>query len=219
MSLRAFSSYDWFTISLVLVVIVLVLLKFINPGKYKLLTKLAYSNDYLSLKDKESRFFTTFEHLVIILAHLIAAQFVYFIVKDMSYVSSFNIYPFFKVLIIFTLLSLLSLLKYLLEKLVNKCLTDSDMLSYYQFYKQILWSYSIFLGLPFLIFIIYNPSGSPTILYISFGFMAVFYLLKILFLLYKNRSLLIRNWYYLILYLCALEIAPYFFLYKIFGVS
>ncbi len=219
MDLREFSSYDWFTISLVLVVIGFVLLKYINTSKYKLLKKLAYSNDYLSLKNKESRFFTAFEHLVIILAHLIAAQFVYFILKDIGYVSNFNIYPFFQVLIIFSIILLLSFLKFQLEKLVNKCMTDSYILTYYQFYKQIIWSYSIFLGIPFLIFIIYNPSGSLTILHISFGFMAGFYLLKMLFLVYKNRSLLIRNWYYFILYLCALEIAPYFFLYKILGVS
>ncbi|WP_304138277.1 DUF4271 domain-containing protein [Mesonia mobilis] len=32
----------------------------------------------------------------------------------------------------------------------------------------------------------------------------------------KNQSLITGNWFYFILYLCTLEIAPYFILYKVF---
>jgi len=218
LNLRDFFSHDWFTISLILIFISFVLLKYINIVKFNLFVKFAYSNDYFKLKDKEPRYFTTFDNLVIILAHLTAAQFVYFMIRDLNYLEIINIYPFFQVFIIFFLLLLLSFLKYQLEKFVNKCMTNSSFLSFYQFYKQIIWSYSILLGLPFLIFVIYNPSGSTSIVYVSLMLMAFFYGLKILILIYKNRSLLIRNWYYFILYLCALEIAPYFFLYKILGV-
>jgi hypothetical protein len=219
LTLRDFISYDWFTISLGLIFISVVLLKYINTAKFNLLVKFTYSNDYFKLKDKESRYFTTFDNLIIVLAHLTAAQFVYFLIKDLEYIEIINIYPFFEVVAIFFVLLLLSFVKHQLEKFVNKCMTNSNFLSYYQFYKQIIWSYAILLGLPFLIFVIYNPAGSLSVVYFSFVIMLIFYGFKTLILIYKNRSLLIRNWYYFILYLCALEIAPYFFLYKILGVS
>lgn len=187
-----------------------------NVVKYKLFFKFLYSNDYLKLKDKESRFFTPFDNLVIVIGHLIAAQFIYYLSSD--HLEYINIYPLFQVFVIFFVLLLLSFLKFQLEKFVNKCMTSSNFLSYYLFYKQIIWSYSIFLGLPFLIFVIYNPAGSPVIIEISFLVMAIFYSIKTLLFIYKNRRLLFRNWYYFILYLCTLEIAPYFFLYKILGV-
>jgi hypothetical protein len=218
LNLRQFTSFDWFTICLIVIFLGIVVLKSNNVIKFALFAKLAYSDDYFKLKDKELRFFSAFEMIAIVIAHLIITQFIYFLVKDLKLVSDLNLSSLTQVFFLFLIISFISFLKYQIENLVNKCITDSKILRHYQVYKQIIWSYSIYLGLPFLIMAAYYPSDNSTFLFLGLAITVAYYILKILIIIYKNRRLLIGNWYYFILYLCALEIAPYFFLYKIIGV-
>lgn len=219
MNLREITSYDWLTVSIILILVCIIILKNVNIIKFTLFAKLAYSDTYFKHKDKENRFFSSFEIVAILIAHIIVALFLYFIVKDFEFVSDLYFSPFMKLAIIFFTVSFFSFLKYQLEKLVNLCLTDNKMLSYYQVYKQIIWSYAIYLSLPFLIISAYSPLKKEVFLYAGLAIVGTYYVLKILLLIYKNRNLFIGNWYYFILYLCTLEIAPYFFLYKILGVQ
>lgn len=212
-------SYDWFTVSMVILFIGFALAKQLFRAKYIQFLKLGFSDAYFTVKLKESRFITNFEVLILILSHIVLAQIIYFIfLKSESY-NYFNFNPFLSISIIFLSLCLFSVVKFCLEKIINFVCCKTLFLNFYLFYKQIIWSYAIFLGLPFLIFEVYSPFSSVNFLYVSLTVMGVLFTFNLLIFAYKNLSLLISQWFYFILYLCTLEIAPYFFLYKIFAVD
>ena len=217
--LRNYESYDWFTLSLVLLFFGVILLKQYNVVKYFQFIKIGYSDEFWNSKLKESRLVSTFEIILFTLPHMIIAQIIYLFSDQLNMDVLLNFYPFFEVLILFFILSLFSFIKYHLERLINKSLNNSQFLNFYIHYKQVVWTYAVFLGLPFLILSIYLPYKKTEILILSLLIMGHFYMIKLIILGYKNRTELTTHWYYFILYLCTLEIAPYFFLYKIFAVE
>jgi hypothetical protein len=127
--------------------------------------------------------------------------------------------PLINLACIFMAISVFLFLKYHLEKLINYCYSNHNFLNIYLFYKQAIWSYAVFLALPLLTFFVYYPHSEANFLAIIITISGVYYLLNMVYFLYKNRSFAIRNWYYFILYLCALEIAPYYFLYNLFVIA
>ncbi|RRO16816.1 DUF4271 domain-containing protein [Flavobacteriaceae bacterium 14752] len=212
-------SYDWFALSIIVFLIGLVLVKQLYRNKYIQFARLGFSETYFSEKLKESKFITNFEVLIFTLSHFVLAQFAYIFVQKENLDISLNFNSYLNVLIIFLILTLFSVLKYYFEKAINFSLCNSSFLNYYLFYKQIIWSYAFFLGLPFLIFEVYSPFISVNFFIIGLVLIGLFFIINLLFFTYKNLSMLIKHWFYFILYLCTLEIAPYFFLYKIFAVD
>lgn len=217
--LRNLESYDWFTLSLILLLIGIILLKKYNVVKFLQFIKVGYSDIYWINKRKKGRYFSTFEVIIFLLPHLIISQILYLSIDNFNFKLLYEIYPLFNVLILFCFLCLFSFAKYYFEKLINICLGHIPALNFYLFYKQMVWAYAVLLGLPFLIISVYLPYKNFNIIPLSLYIMAGFYTFKIIGLAYKNRKKFTSHWYYIILYLCTLEIAPYFFLYKIFAVE
>lgn len=217
--LRDLSTNDWFTLSLILVGLGFILLRQINLIKYHKFLQLLYSKVYFKVKLKESHLFTGFELVAFLVANLIFAQACYaYIIKNVEE-NLITFSPFINIALIFALLCVFSFLKIYLEKLVNFCFADHQLLKVYVFYKQMIWSYATYLSLPILIFYMYFPESTYYILLMSFAVMAIFYSLNIIYFIYKNRKQVFGNWYYFILYLCALEIAPYYFMYKMLVIA
>lgn len=216
---RNLISFDWFTVSILLLLVGLMLAKQLYRTRYIQFLKLAFSETYFTAKLKESRFITDFEVLIFALSHIVLAQIIYFLILKNSSYDSLDYNAFLSISVIFFMLLLFSAVKYGLEKLINFACCKASFLNYYLFYKQVIMSYAIFLGLPFLVFEVYNPISSVNFIYIGLTVMGLFFILNLLIFAYKNLSLLIGNWFYFILYLCALEIAPYFFLYKILAID
>ena len=217
--LRNYETYDWFTLSLLLIFGGLVILKQINVVKYFQFIKLGFSDTYWIKKNKEPHFISTFEILLFVLSNLVVAQFLYLIKYNFDFTWSLDLHPLIEILIIFSVVSVFTTTKYYVEKIINKFLNDSSFLNFYIFYKQMIWSYGLFLGLPFLILSVYLPYNTINFLTLSLLIIGGFYIFNQFIFAYKNRNVLLQNWFYFILYLCTLEIAPYFFLYKIFAVK
>jgi len=216
---REFISNDWFTVSLIILGFGLLLLKQSNSVKYLQFAKLPFSSEYLRGKTKESRLFTGFEIILFTLPHLILAQLLFYYFHNMHIIRVLGFSSLLLVFILFVALCLFSFLKYQVEKFINKCMTNSSFINFYLFFKQVIFSYTTFLSLPFLIISVYSSSNDTYFYLISSIVIGLFFILRILLFFYQNRSVLIGSWYYFILYLCTLEIAPYFFLYKIFAVE
>ena len=196
-----------------------ILLKQINVLKYNKFIQLAYSKAYFKVKFKETSYFTSFEIVVALISNLIIAQVLFLFLLKSSSKYMPDLPPIVNVLIIFTVLFILFFIKYYIENLINFCFANDRLLKSYVFYKQMLWSYAVYLGLPFLIFYVYNSTDEIYVLFASLGVMGVFYILNIIYFIYRNRKHVLGNWYYFILYICALEIAPYYFLFKVFAIE
>lgn len=88
-------------------------------------------------------------------------------------------------------------------------------MDYYIFQKI---SYRSFVSLFVLlasVFLVYSLQPSRAIL-LGIGLIVLLSNVIALIIIYRrNQNLLVANWFYFILYLCALEIAPYIILYKL----
>ena len=216
---RNFTSLDWFTLSVVIFLIGLFILKQINTIRFAKFFKLGYTDVFFQNKQNDLKFISSFEVVLFIIVHLIISQFLFLKTDIKSHFSVLIEDDYLKFLLLFFTLTLFTLLKYKLENYVNILMDSSSFLSFYIFYKQIIWSYALILGLPFIIIGAYFPFKSFNYLEVSFVIMGTYYVIKMLLFLYKKRNIIMSHWYYFILYFCTLEIAPYYFIYKIFAME
>lgn len=214
---RIIPSNDWFTISLIVFLLTLVVLKQSNKGKYARLVNFNYIDYYWFNNNFERHFISYFELLTYAFSHIIFSQFLYVLIGGRLAILDFELYNFELFTVLFLSTLLFSILKFNIERFVNYCMNKTSKVSFYIYYKQIIWVYGLLLGLPFLILDFYTSTTAVPFIY---GFMIIgasFSAFRLFLFVYKNRSYILKHWYYIILYLCTLEIAPYFFIYKVFS--
>ena len=69
--------------------------------------------------------------------------------------------------------------------------------------------------LPICMAFIYIWEPSLIALYICIGLVLLMNFISVVSIYRKNQQFILSRWFYFILYLCALEIGPYFILYKL----
>jgi hypothetical protein len=107
------------------------------------------------------------------------------------------------------------LMKTCIEKLIGSIFDIETIINKYIFTKL---SYRNFISLFLIVlnFIFYFSVEPTMLLLFIFSGLIVVLNLFILFINYKNyRSLIFSNFFYFLLYICALEISPYLILYKV----
>ena len=151
--------------------------------------------------------FTIFLFIVQILSfsffiHLLLNSFGYTIKTDwISYIQ------------IFTFLTVFILSKYLIEKIIGAAFDIEEFVEQFNLQKV---SYRTFIGLfllPINCFLYYNDSISHNLILFLLFIMLIINVLTYLLSIKNYQNILFGNLFYFILYLCALEIAPYYFMY------
>jgi len=114
---------------------------------------------------------------------------------------------------IFTFFGIFVLSKFLIEKIVATIFNIEEFAEQFNLQKV---SYRTFIGLillPINIYLFYNNTSSSILIYCTIVFILIINLFSYLVSLKIYQNLLIGKLFYFILYLCALEIAPYYFIY------
>lgn len=107
------------------------------------------------------------------------------------------------------------LLKYGIEKIIANIFEFEDRMDYYLFQKLSHRNFISLFLLALTAIFIYTIPPTSFLLY-SLIIIVLSTNLISLFTIYKqNQNLIAHNWFYFILYLCTLEIAPYIILYKL----
>ena len=206
---RTIESLDWITFILVGCVILVTVLRVVYPKRFDDFIKLPISNNYFLTKGKFEELKHPFSVLFFLIQVLTLSLFIFLFFLEKREVSA-------TIFIKITLASFtFILIKTCIEKLIGSIFDIETIINKYIFTKL---SYRNFISL-FLIVLnfIFYFSVKPTILllFIFSGFIVLLNLF-ILFINYKNyRSLIFSNFFYFLLYICALEISPYLILYKV----
>ncbi len=206
---RTIESLDWITFILVGCVILVTVLRVVYPKRFDDFIKLPISNNYFLTKGKFEELKHPFSVLFFLIQVLTLSLFVFLFFLEKRELSATI---FIKITIAsFTFI----LIKTCIEKLIGSIFDIETIINNYIFTKL---SYRNFISL-FLIVLnfIFYFSVEPTmlLLFIFSGFIVLLNLF-ILFINYKNyRSLIFSNFFYFLLYICALEISPYLILYKV----
>lgn len=111
------------------------------------------------------------------------------------------------------------LIKVLIERLIGSLFEIDGLIDAYIFQKM---NYKNYIGLfliPINILLIYAFQPSKTVIFLVIGLLLLINFIGFLTSFKMHQKLILANFFYFILYLCALEFAPYIILYKLFNIS
>lgn len=209
---RVLISKDWITIILLIVIALIIFNKIRHPLKFNKLQALLYNSGYINSYSKSTPllinvFNITFLAIAIIVVSLLI--FTAFIQNDLVQ-NTIDIILFLKILVyVFIFIFARFIIGFLLAVLFEK---EKEQ-QYFTFLKLSYLSNFSILILPLLIINFYINSSlfSMFLLIIAGLLLLYFFVLQIK----NNQKFVFSHIFYFILYLCALEIAPYVIVYKL----
>lgn len=207
---RFFENKDW-AIALFLVTFFLVALtKTTFEKRFSEFFRLAVSNKYLKTYRDSSHLMTGF-NIIMFFVNLFSLSFFILIIAS-------NYKPYLKNDWIFyiqvsTFLFVFILVKYLIEKIIATLFSAEEFVELFNLQKISYRSYIGLLFLPVSMFLYYTNYSSKLIIYIIIGLFLFINAIIYLIFLKNYQKIIISKLFYFILYLCTLEIAPYYFLF------
>ncbi|WP_324719856.1 DUF4271 domain-containing protein [Salinimicrobium sp. HB62] len=206
-------SQDWITLLLVLAFVLLVIAKYAFSQRFAHFSMLFATDKYLLLKGKDPNIFHPFNILLFVVNAISVALFIY--IFFLTFMEDTPEKPKIFFLRIITAYTAFVLLKFSLEKILADIVSVYDKMNYYLFHKLSYRNFIALFLLPVCMVFIYVWEPSPLVLYIVLGLILLMNLITLLSAFVKNQQYILNNWFYFILYLCALEIGPYYILYKL----
>lgn len=207
---RIASGKDWATLVFVACFAIIAINRNIFETRFSEFIKLAVSDKYTKIyKDSGNMlsWFTISFFFIQVISFTFLIQFLlsYFgMVEKTSWVAFIQI---------FTLIGVFILSKYLIEKIIATSFNIEEFNELFNLHKVNYRTYIGLLLLPVNIFLFYNTSQHPVVIYIIIGLIIAASVASYLVSLRIYQNLILGKLFYFILYLCTLEIAPYYFMY------
>jgi len=213
---RIIDSKDWATILFVIALALIAITRSVFEIRFNEFLKLIVSDKYLKVYRDSSHLMSGFTIGLFLVQIISLAFFLQLILSHFGYVSKTDWIVFIQIT---TMLIVFILSKYLIEKIIATSFNIEEFAEQFNLQKVSYRTYIGLIVLPIDIILFYNNNATELVFYlfitIVLGINAITYLLSL-----KNyQRLLLSKLFYFILYLCALEIAPYYFLYYWFTKS
>ncbi|WP_281323169.1 DUF4271 domain-containing protein [Flavobacterium aestivum] len=207
---RIVENKDWATLVFIMAFGIIALTKSVYENRFEDFFKLIYSNKYIRIYRDSSHLMDMFS---ISLFFIQIISFSFFIQLLLSYFGFTSKTDWVQFIQIFTFVIYFILSKFLIEKIIATAFNIEELIEQFNLQKVTYRTYIGLLLLPVDILLFYYDSILKNIpllvFYIILGLNVLLYLVSI-----KNyRNEIFGKLFYFILYLCALEIAPYYFMY------
>ncbi len=205
---RSIESRDWITLLLVGSFVLIAILSVSYKKKFEDFIRLPFSNNYFISKGSSNEIRHPFNISFFCIQIVSISLFIYlFISKEITLNSTLFIQIIIGV-------SVFTIVKLFIEKMIGTIFSIENFINQYV-YKKL--TYRNFLALFLLavnlfLYLAFDPS--PTTLLVITSVLMLFNSLVVFYSIKNYRSLLFSNFFYFILYLCTLEISPYYILYK-----
>lgn len=191
-------------------IVVIAILKVIYPKRFEDFIRLPVSNNYFLAKGKSEELRHPFSILLFLIQLISISLFVYLFFLEKGKATVLLFFQILSAVFIFIIV------KTSIEKMIGAIFSIKNIIDQYIYEKL---SYRNFISLLLIIAnLIFYFSVKPDLNTLLI-FTGILFLINILILFYsykKYRSLIFSNFFYFLLYLCALEISPYLILYKAF---
>lgn len=209
---RTFNSQDWLTAILVSCVAMLAVTRYIYERRFFNFVGVLGSDKYL-IKSNKERFQDPFNLLLFSVQLLSVSIFIFLILTRFRLVvESEPQVLFLRVIICY---SVFIGIKFVAERIIALLFNGEEILRSYHYNKLIFRNFFGMILLPINAFFAYNVMPGKNVL---LGIIILFVILNAVGLVNTTKryeKLISNNIFYFILYLCALEIAPYLILYKL----
>lgn len=210
LSERIIGTKDWATIVFILCFALLAINRSVFEARFSEFLKLAYSDKYTKIYKDSSNMLSWF---TISLFTIQLISFSFLIQYMLSYYGLAEKENWKTFIQIVTLTGVFILSKYLIEKIIATAFKIEEFNEQYNLQKVNYRTYIGLLLLPVNIILYYNTPPKEIVLYIIIGVIVATALYSYIVTLRLYQNLILSKLFYFILYLCALEIAPYYFMF------
>lgn len=207
---RIVENKDWITLAFVLTLSLVVLVKNLFVNQFNDFSNLLINNKYLRIYKDNSNLLSWFTIILFVVQLLSFSFFIQLVLSYLGYTTRTNGISYIQ---IFTFLSFFILSKYLIEKIFATTFNIENLIEQFNLYKV---SYRIYMGLiliPINLILYYSNFINSSIIIAVLITLLIINFITYLFSLKNYQKLLFNNLFYFILYICTLEIAPYYFMY------
>ena len=207
---RIVENKDWATALFLFSLVLIALSKSLFENRFSEFIKLIVSDKYLKVYKDSGLMMSWFTIFLFIVQIVSFSFFIHLLLNSFGYINKTDGISFIQ---IFTFLTVFILSKYLIEKILGTAFDIEEFVDQFNLQKV---SYRTFIGLfllPINCFLYYNDSISHNLLIIILSILLIINVFTYLLSIKNHQNILIGNLFYFILYLCALEIAPYYFMY------
>jgi hypothetical protein len=210
---RIVESKDWATLLFVLCLGIVTVNKSISWVRFSEFIRLAVSSKYNKIYRDSGNLLDGFTVSMFVLQLI---SFSFFILLVIQQFEAQEKDPLILYIQVFTLLSVFVLSKYLIEKIIATAFKIEEFTEHFNLLKVNYRTYLSLLLLPINIILFYNPIESSLFFWVLISLLFAINVITYVIALKLYQNLLMRKIFYFILYLCTLEIAPYYFIYNWF---
>ncbi|WP_223549562.1 DUF4271 domain-containing protein [Aestuariivivens sp. NBU2969] len=211
--IRETPSNELFTILLVACLLIVAIAKLASSKRFNEFIYVFTNSKYLNIYARDQKFFDKFDALLFVNLIISASIFVILALQFFNGIDYTSINLLFKITVG---IGSFILIKVLIERLIGSLFEIDNLIDTYLFQKITYKNYLGLMLLPINAFLIYSFKPSASLFYIMLGLLFVVNITGLVTSFKRHQSLIKTNFFYFILYLCALEIAPYIILYKVF---
>ncbi|MEY3498923.1 MAG: hypothetical protein RL308_592 [Bacteroidota bacterium] len=207
---RIIENKDWATALFILSFVLIAMTKSIFENRFNEFSRLIISDKYLKVYKDPSQMMSWFTVFLFIVQLISFSFFIHLTLYQFGYVLKTDWLVYTQ---IFTFLTVYILSKYLIEKIIATSFDIEEFAEQFNLQKV---SYRTYIGvflLPINCFLFYYDAFPRVFLLVFISIVLIINLFTYLVTLKNYQNILLGNLFYFILYLCALEIAPYYFMY------
>lgn len=207
---RTIGSKDWATVLFVLSFVLIAITRGVFENRFVDFSRLLYSDKYIKIYRDSGNLMNWFT-IALFIVQLIS--FAFFIQLSLSFFGIIEKTNWIAYIQIITLLGVFVLSKYLIEKIIATSFNIEEFSEQFNLQKV---SYRTYIGLcilPLNVILFYNNTPIDFLIYFTIAAILLINATTYLISLKIYQNLIIGKLFYFILYLCALEIAPYYFMY------
>ena len=210
-------SQDWVTMLFLATILLLTAVKARYYQRFGEFIMLFATNKYLLLRSKDTGVSHPF-NIILFIVNLISVSLFIYLFYDL-YTDTPILRPEVTYLRIATAYASFVLLKFSIERIAANILDFEEKMEEYQFFKLTYRNFLALILIPINLIFYYAWQPTLTTLYLLIAIILGLNLVSILDVFRKNSRYILRNGLHFILYLCALEIGPYFILYKLITIA
>ncbi|WP_300568303.1 DUF4271 domain-containing protein [Flavobacterium sp.] len=209
---RVVENKDWITILFIIALTMVAITKSAFENRFSDFMNLIANNKYVKIYKDSSNLMSWFTILMFVVQLISLSFFVQLVLSYFGYTTKTNWISYIQIL---TFLSFFVLSKFLVEKIIATSFNIESFIEQFNLFKVSYRTYIGLLLLPVNIVLFYTDFMNS---YIIIGIIAILLTINAvtyLISLKNYQNLLLSKLFYFILYICALEIAPYYFMYYV----
>jgi hypothetical protein len=213
---RNIANQDWAAILFVVALILVAVTRSVFENRFAEFVKLGFSNKYIKIYRDSSNLMSWFNVSLFIVNLISFAFFIQLVLSSLGHAEKSDWILFIRII---TLLGVFIVSKYLMEKIIAVCFNIEEFTEQFNLQKVSYRTYVGLLILPIDIILFYNSQVSHLLIFVFIALILLTNIVIYLISLKNYQNLIFGKLFYFILYLCALEIAPYYFMYYWFAKS